>query len=160
MKERVIALLETELEVRKTRASDLNRTSSYQPKNCKGCVEWLMKMKHRFLYALEPYNKSMWNKLRNIWWWVIKGLCCCSGLGVNSIMFTIILCLIDKGDDYQLIEFLMSFKQYQFWTVSSAVCFTNSASAERSDSSLLRIGWLLGHTLKLHVGVPAIKDHT
>ena len=48
-------------------------------------------------------------------YWAVKLLCACPYFGVQSATFLVILLAIDRRDTFQLVEFLLSFKQFQFW---------------------------------------------
>ncbi|KAH8097263.1 hypothetical protein JL720_148 [Aureococcus anophagefferens] len=71
------------------------------------------------LYKMSPYDRSFWTRMRDPWHWIItvfKAL-----PATQAFSFTLYLCLIDKKDDFQLNEFIMQAKGFQFLTSG---CFT------------------------------------
>ena len=71
------------------------------------------------LYKMSPYDRSFWERMRDPWHWIItvfKAL-----PSTQAISFTVQLLLIDKKDDFQLNEFIMQAKGFQFLTSG---CFT------------------------------------
>ncbi|KAH8049478.1 hypothetical protein JL720_15574 [Aureococcus anophagefferens] len=68
---------------------------------------------------MSPYDRSFWTRMRDPWHWIItvfKAL-----PATQAFSFTLYLCLIDKKDDFQLNEFIMQAKGFQFLTSG---CFT------------------------------------
>jgi len=72
------------------------------------------------LYALYPYDKTIWRTMRRPLWWAILLLRSCPVFGVSSFAFAGVLALIDREDHFQLINFILVYKKFQFWI--SGVC--------------------------------------
>merc|ERR1712216_463552 len=70
-----------------------------------------------FRYHLYPFDRSFWAKLRDPVWilWTLFTLT--PVYGISPLCFFIIWVIIDKGDEFQLIQFILSFKGTQFITV-------------------------------------------
>ena len=80
----------------------------------------------------------MWAKIRDPIWVATKLLCCVPIL--QSFCFAAILLLIDRRDDYQLLQWILSFKQFQFWTTGMlnllyvAAAYSFCVNVRRPDS--------------------------
>ena len=109
----VESLVEEELRLRARRASAVERRGASPSGGCK--VGVLAAFRNRLLYALQPYDRTPWERSRTLDYWVVKVLCACPYFGVNTVAFFLILVCIDRGDTFQLVEFLLSFKQNMFW---------------------------------------------
>lgn len=78
------------------------------PEGCwHGLVAWLR-------YHYKPYNLSSWGLMRRPGYWLIYLVMALPVFGVRSFCFMLILLLIDRKDEYQLLSFIMSFKGFQF----------------------------------------------
>merc|ERR1719362_832058 len=69
-----------------------------------------------FRYRLFPYNKGIWECLRDPIFVVMNVLCYVPFFGIWSWMFLVIFLIIDKKDEYQLVYFILSFKGCQFFS--------------------------------------------
>ena len=67
------------------------------------------------LYALYPYDKSIWGAMQRPGWWVLTFFRSCPVFGANAICFGLLLAGIDTSDDYQLTRFILVYKYFQFW---------------------------------------------
>ena len=68
------------------------------------------------LYALYPYDKSVWAKLRSPLFLLLTLLKCVPVAGASQIAFAALLCVIDRTDEAQLVQFVLGFKGFQFVT--------------------------------------------
>jgi hypothetical protein len=75
----------------------------------------LDRVRNAILYGLYPYNKTIWGAMRRPIWWGILFVRACPAFGINSLSFCVLLMLIDRRDQYQLVQFIMVFKKFQFW---------------------------------------------
>ena len=69
------------------------------------------------LYHLQPYDNGGGGRITDIWWWVLTLPAVCPLFGVQQVWFLLLFLLIDKGDEYQLCSFILSFKGLQALTV-------------------------------------------
>jgi hypothetical protein len=57
-------------------------------------------IRNRILYALYPYDKTIWSSIRDPLWWGIFFLRCFPVFGISSFVFAGILGLIDRSGKY------------------------------------------------------------
>ena len=113
VRDEVLAVVEFEIGLRKRRAADVEHSVPWSMLRPGGGRVCRAKWRAGFLYALDPFDKTFWCKIRNPRWILIKAACCIPIF--QSFSFAFILCLIDRKDDYQLLQWILSFKQFQFW---------------------------------------------
>ena len=66
------------------------------------------------LYKMSPYDRSFWERMRDPWHWIIT---CVKALpATQAVSFALYLGMMDKKDDFQLNEFIMQAKGFQFLT--------------------------------------------
>jgi len=72
--------------------------------------------RHRRLF---PYDKGIWECLRDPAFVVVNLLCYVPVYGIWAWMFLVIFLIIDQKDEYQLVYFILSFKgcQFFFWGI-------------------------------------------
>ncbi len=63
-----------------------------------------------------PCNQSTWSALYNPWWWFFSVIEAFPYFGVPEAWFLLKFFLIDRGDEYQLVEIILSIKKSQFVT--------------------------------------------
>jgi hypothetical protein len=66
------------------------------------------------LYRYHPYNRSVWSKLRDPVWIILTLVSCCQYYGIRAGFFVLLFLLIDKRDEFQLVQFIWNFKGTQF----------------------------------------------
>jgi len=69
-----------------------------------------------YLYNEVPYDMTIWGKIRNPYWWFLLLAKLYFGLGIQAAMFFLRLALVDRTDEWQMFEFITSFKGIQFIT--------------------------------------------
>jgi len=69
-----------------------------------------------FRHRLFPYDKGIWECLRDPAFVVVNILCYVPVYGIWAWMFLLIFLIIDKRDEYQLVYFILSFKGCQFFS--------------------------------------------
>jgi hypothetical protein len=99
------------LEVKAALNKGLRKQNTIQegptPSNCLGRARgW-------FLYTMMPYDKSIWGKIRAPSWWFLTILFAFPLFGVRQFFFLLVFLLIDRGDEFQLLRFILGFKGYQ-----------------------------------------------
>jgi hypothetical protein len=67
------------------------------------------------VYKLFPYDRSLWRQTRDPLWWLLHLLLVFPRYGVSSLAWIVVFLCIDKGDEYSLVSFLLSFKQLHFF---------------------------------------------
>ncbi len=72
------------------------------------------RLKAHLLYTLYPYNQSIWTRTRNPLWWLFT---CPAFIPIFSEIWWCFLYLLrDLDDEYQLIDFIVSFQTAKFLT--------------------------------------------
>lgn len=71
-------------------------------------------------YWLQPYDRNIWRKIRNPFWWTFVILSIVPKYGIAAMSFTFLFLLIDRGDEFQLQEFILNFKGVQFISLGLA----------------------------------------
>jgi hypothetical protein len=111
VREEFLAALESEVGLRRQRGDHID----HAPPNL-AAFSTLRRCGHsaraKVLYALYPFDQTLWSTMRNPFWWILNACLACPFLGINSISFAILLCLIDRQDLSQLVNFVLVFKQY------------------------------------------------
>lgn len=69
-----------------------------------------------FRYHQFPFDKSIWGKLRDPFFILFQLIPLVPVYGVTQLWFFFVFCMIDKSDEFQLIQFILSFKGMQFIT--------------------------------------------
>jgi hypothetical protein len=67
-----------------------------------------------FRYQLYPYDRNAWRLIRNPIWWFCFVLSICPYYSISQFYYCLIFLLIDKRDQFQLENFIMEFKCFQF----------------------------------------------
>jgi hypothetical protein len=75
-----------------------------------------------FRYHLFPYDKTFWGQLFDPVQGLYRLITLIPVYGTSSFMFLLIFLLIDKSDEFQLINFILSFKGMQFLTMGIIRC--------------------------------------
>ena len=70
-----------------------------------------------FLYTYDPVDRSIWYSLRTFSWWLLIVIESFPYYGVQSVFKLVYFLLMDKGDEYQLVQFILTFKKLQFLTL-------------------------------------------
>lgn len=91
------------------------RTSAAEARAAPAAKGWLASFRRGLLYALQPYDRTSWRRNADPRYWAIKACCACPYFGIQTLSFAVVLAAIDRGDTYQLVDFLLSFKQNMFW---------------------------------------------
>eukprot|EP01017_Pseudomicrothorax_dubius_P032822 TRINITY_DN4336_c0_g3_i1.p1 TRINITY_DN4336_c0_g3~~TRINITY_DN4336_c0_g3_i1.p1 ORF type:complete len:351 (-),score=43.27 TRINITY_DN4336_c0_g3_i1:61-1113(-) len=67
------------------------------------------------LYTTHPVDKNLYQIMSTISWWLLLILSGTPIYGVQSFFYLLFFILMDKSDEYQLVEFIISFKRMQFF---------------------------------------------
>jgi flagellin-specific chaperone FliS len=65
-------------------------------------------------YMLFPYDRTIWRKLRDPFWWVFTAVSAIPRYGVPEFCYLLVFLIIDKRDEFQLLQFITNFKALQF----------------------------------------------
>jgi hypothetical protein len=69
------------------------------------------------LYHYYPYNRTGWYKMtRDPVWWIFTVLACTQFFCVRAIWFTLLFLLMDRSDEYQLLNLIITFKGTQVFS--------------------------------------------
>lgn len=67
-----------------------------------------------FRYRLFPFDKSIWGQLKDPVYWVLRVVSMIPVYGVSPIFYLFVFLVIDRTDEFQLIQFILFFKGTQF----------------------------------------------
>lgn len=70
-----------------------------------------------YLYAVLPYDKSFWESLKNPSFLFWKTLQVIPIYGIQTGAYLVLFVSIDKTDEYQLVNYILSYKNIQFFTM-------------------------------------------
>jgi len=73
-------------------------------------------------YHIYPCDKSIWGRLRDPVWLLFTLISVLPVTGVYSFVYLILFFVIDKSDEFQIIDFILQFKGTQF--LSHGICRT------------------------------------
>lgn len=65
-------------------------------------------------YHLLPYDKGFWGKLRDPWWLLLIAISLVPVSGVSPMFYFFVFLIIDKRDEFQIVQFILAFKGTQF----------------------------------------------
>ncbi|KAG8467178.1 hypothetical protein KFE25_000494 [Diacronema lutheri] len=111
-------LLENTFAARRARALELEQLEA-DAHELRCCAHPLSKLRAHILYALYPYDRSIWGQLRMPSFYPLMLLQLCPVYGVQTIFFLLLFLIRDKGDEFQLCQFILEFKGLQFVTVGA-----------------------------------------
>jgi len=77
-------------------------------------LTWLGRGRAFLRYHLQPYDKSIWGKLRDPVFIIFKALACLPHSAASPLFFAFLFLVIDKRDEFQLVDFIFYFKGMQF----------------------------------------------
>ena len=77
------------------------------------CGAWL---RAQFLYANYPCDRSFWRQLRSPLFLLSCAATLCPFYGVRPAFYTLLLLLMERRDEFQLVRFIQAFKASQFFT--------------------------------------------
>jgi hypothetical protein len=92
-----------------------------------------------FRYHMFPYDKSIWRKLRDPFWILFQLIPLVPVAAVNPLWFLFTFLVMDKGEEFQLVSFILRFKGYQFITLGliratlGFILFINCVTAPADD---------------------------
>lgn len=69
-----------------------------------------------FRYHVYPFDKGIWRVLRDPVWWIFTLLSIVPLHSISPLSFGFLFLIIDKSDEFQLVQFILSFKGRQFIT--------------------------------------------
>ncbi|KNC55753.1 uncharacterized protein AMSG_11150 [Thecamonas trahens ATCC 50062] len=87
-----------------------------RPPPCCGWPGPLAWLRAGFLYTLRPYDRSLWRRLRNPLFLLLTLASVFPLFGVPQAFYLAVLLAIDHSDEFQLVDFILSFKGVQFIT--------------------------------------------
>eukprot|EP01017_Pseudomicrothorax_dubius_P008976 TRINITY_DN12990_c0_g1_i1.p1 TRINITY_DN12990_c0_g1~~TRINITY_DN12990_c0_g1_i1.p1 ORF type:complete len:524 (-),score=100.14 TRINITY_DN12990_c0_g1_i1:34-1605(-) len=68
------------------------------------------------MYYSYPIDLNIYQQTRTFSWWIILLLSLIPVYGGQTYFFCLLFLMIDKSDEYQLVQFILSFKRLQFFT--------------------------------------------
>jgi hypothetical protein len=86
---------------------------------CCGCFASIRRGKHRLrawlLYHTHPYDLNLWTKAKDPVWLIVNFFVCTNPYATLRFGFYLILIwAIDRRDEYQIVQFIKSFKAFHF----------------------------------------------
>merc|ERR1711871_727791 len=76
-----------------------------------GCLRALI------LYPLFPYDLTIWGQIKRVSFWILQIPNVIPVFGIQQFWWAFLFLLRDKSDDFQLTNFIVSFKGIQFFTI-------------------------------------------
>lgn len=65
---------------------------------------------HSWLYHTFPYDRNFWWQIRRPMWWFWNIVALCPFYGVQALYFILLFLMLDKRDEYQMVNFILQFK--------------------------------------------------
>ena len=81
-----------------------------------------------WLYHTYPYDRNFWWQIRRPMWWFWNVVALCPFYGVQALYFILLFLMLDKRDEFQMVNFILQFKGLQFVTLGVLNCMVGSAS--------------------------------
>eukprot|EP00162_Nutomonas_longa_P006329 comp16898_c0_seq2/m.27639 comp16898_c0_seq2/g.27639 ORF comp16898_c0_seq2/g.27639 comp16898_c0_seq2/m.27639 type:complete len:430 (-) comp16898_c0_seq2:29-1318(-) len=78
------------------------------------CPNFPMWLRARILYALFPYDRGIWQQLRDPFWYLMMAILNFPQWAVHPIAFTLIFLISDLRDEYTLIQYILTLKATSF----------------------------------------------
>lgn len=69
------------------------------------------------LYLQFPYDLSIWRQIRKPIWWVLTIIASIPVYGISTLYYIFLFLITDKEDEFQLMNFIRSFKCLQFVSI-------------------------------------------
>ena len=94
-------------------------------------------MRAAILYILFPHDRTIWSQLKNPWWWLLTAISVFPLWGVRVLWWVFLFLIQDRTDDYQLCNYVITFKASLFIAggLQSAILGTAIAHACLEDSN-------------------------
>lgn len=77
-------------------------------------------------YCLFPYDRNIWRKIRDPLWWLLLVISLIPWMGITQIYHLLLFLVIDKRDEFQLLEYIAIFKSLQFISLGCIGCMIGS----------------------------------
>ena len=71
-------------------------------------------LRAKVLYALFPYDQTIWRQLRRPIWWLILLAKACPYFAISDITFLLLFIMRDRRDEFQLTNFIIGYKAVHF----------------------------------------------
>jgi hypothetical protein len=81
------------------------------------CMVPYIRFKAWFLYTYDPVDASIWKSFKTFSWWLLLLIEIFPYYGVQAVFKLIYFLLMDKNDEFQLVQFILNFKKLQFFTL-------------------------------------------
>jgi len=125
--------------VMKIEEIDKYEDCSVANKNFVCCAPVVNRFTAKFRYHLEPFDKTIWGKLRDPWFILFFCLNLVPYIGMQTLIFAFKLIVIEKRDDFQCINYIESFKGLQFvqgllFLVIGVLKYLNCAGLQTPDT--------------------------
>lgn len=86
------------------------------PRRC--ClIQFLYSFRAWVLYTLDPVDRSIWYNMKTFSWWFLQLFQAFPFYGVQTFFLLFYFLLMCKTDEYQLVNYIVSFKKLQFLTM-------------------------------------------
>jgi hypothetical protein len=82
----------------------------------KGKNRFIAGFRSWFLYHWMPYDQNTWTKIHDSWFVLFNVCLCLPSASAHALFYTLLLLLIDRSDEYQLITLVRSYKAFQFFS--------------------------------------------
>jgi hypothetical protein len=78
-------------------------------------------------YVMQPYDKSVWKKMKHPVWWLILLIALVPRYAIGQMWYMLIFLIIDRNDEFQLVQYIMGFKAIQFLNLGIVSSLVGSA---------------------------------
>jgi hypothetical protein len=89
----------------------------HSPKGCCSSPYFIGCFRSWILYPLFPYDRTIWGQMTMVSWWLLQIPNLVPVFGIQQLWWCFLYLLLDKTDEFQLVNFIISFKGAQFLTV-------------------------------------------
>jgi len=93
-------------------------------------VSGLRAVRAYFLYTFQPFDASAFRQLAWPSYWVVMSWSACPYYGTQGLFWLLVFLLMDRGDEYTLVNFILSFKALQFLTLGVASLVISGAQTQ------------------------------
>ena len=70
-----------------------------------------------FRYNYDPVDQVIWTRIKSFWFWVILLVESFPFYAVQPLFKGLVWLMLDKSDQFQLVQFILNFKTLQFFTL-------------------------------------------
>jgi len=84
-------------------------------------------LRSKLRYTLYPYDKSVFQVMRNPWCVVLMTCSVFPYFGIQPLYYLVVFCCIDKSDEFQLVAFVLEIKAFSCFTIGYLLLILGAA---------------------------------